>query len=340
MFIPGRHPIMQNSDIDSMCGKYREIEEYIGAIKDLSLSFYTGVGQDDIRLLASFADPNPPRVRGSFTDFFGMTVQLKYLHLPEQFDRCATALPFPSDGFHAEAIEYVGVVRAFAESGSEFVGVELGCGWGPWIGLGGVLARRHGKPFRLVGVEGSIEHCDYCREHLEQNGLLPNARILNALISTNRKGAYFQTGLAAFNNWGATASLSPRNNYVKVPSITMTDALEGLELIDYVHVDIQGAEDQVLADPDAGRILTSKVKRIIIGTHSRGIEARLLDLFKDRGWVLEAEKPCHFNYIPDASYVGMTKVDGCQIWRNSRPLPAAPQTRHPLRRWFRFDKRG
>jgi FkbM family methyltransferase len=327
---------MQVKDIETVCEPYRQIQTFIDRTQDLPLSFYSGVEPEDIRLLATFADPDPPRVMGCFTDYFGMIVQLKYLHLPDGFDRCATTLPFPSDGFHAETIEYVGVVRAFAESGSEFVGVELGCGWGPWIGLGGVLARRHGKPFRLLGVEGSKEHCDYCREHLEQNGLLAHARILNALVSTNRKGAYFQTGLAASNNWGATASSSPRENHVKVPSIRIADALEGLDLIDFVHVDIQGAEDRVLADPAAGKILDSKVKRVIIGTHSRGIEGRLLDLFKDRGWVLESEKPCRFSYVPGASYIGMTKVDGCQIWKNPRTLSVAPHRRHSLRRWFRI----
>jgi FkbM family methyltransferase len=329
---------MQNSDIDEMCGPYRKIQEYIGSIKDLSLSFYTGVEAEDIKLLATYADPDPPRVQGCFTDFFGMTIQRKYLHLTESFDRRATALPFPSDGFHAEAIEYVGIVRAFAESGSEFVGVELGCGWGPWIGLGGVLSRRQGKPFRIVGVEGSKEYCDYCQEHMQQNGLLPHARILNALVSTNRRAAYFQTGLAASNNWGATPSSEPREHHVKVPSIRITDALDGLDLIDYIHVDIQGAEDAVLADPSAGRILDAKVKRIIVGTHSRGIEGRLLDVFRDRGWLLEREKPCHFSYKTGVSYVGMTTLDGCQIWKNPRQLPANLKQRHSFRQWFRFDR--
>jgi FkbM family methyltransferase len=329
---------MQNNEIDIMCDPYREIQEYIGAIKDLSLSFYPGVTPEDIRLLASYADSDAPKVQGCLTDFFGMIIHLKYLHLAGHFNRRATALPFPSDGFHAETIEYVGVLRAFAESGSEFVGVELGCGWGPWIGLGGVLARRHGKPFRLVGVEASKEHCDYCQEHLEQNGLLHHARIINALISTSRKAAYFQTGLAAVNNWGATPSPSPRAHHVKVPSIRIADALDGLNIIDYVHVDIQGSEDSVLADPAAGRILDDKVKRVIVGTHSRGIEGHLLDVFKNRGWVLEGEKPCHFSFNPHATYVGMTKVDGCQIWRNSRQLAAVPKRRYSLRRLFQFDQ--
>ena len=58
---------------------------------------------------------------------------------------------------------------------------------------------------------------------------------------------------------------------------------------------------------------------MLIGTHSRQLEARLLTQLHGAGWILEAEKPCQFHYKGgNESFEAMTLVDGVQCWVNPK----------------------
>jgi hypothetical protein len=83
------------------------------------------------------------------------------------------------------------------------------------------------------------------------------------------------------------------------------------------HIDIQGAEFVVLSR--AREIAKERIKRLVIGTHSRMIEAQLFDLLASDGWILENEKPCKFVFIDGRLD---TILDGTQVWRNDLLSPA------------------
>jgi hypothetical protein len=53
---------------------------------------------------------------------------------------------------------------------------------------------------------------------------------------------------------------------------------------------------------------------VVIGTHSRPIEGKLIEHLNERGWILEFEQPCTFALEGSELPV---RVDGCQGWRRS-----------------------
>ncbi|UEM21144.1 hypothetical protein JL100_029475 [Skermanella mucosa] len=53
---------------------------------------------------------------------------------------------------------------------------------------------------------------------------------------------------------------------------------------------------------------------MVIGTHSRQIEGRLMDSLPKAGWTLEMERPA---IIRLSEGTQLTLVDGIQGWRNT-----------------------
>ena len=81
-----------------------------------------------------------------------------------------------------------------------------------------------------------------------------------------------------------------------------------------MHCDVQGAEGDVLTA--AADVLSSRVRRIVVGTHGRAIEDRLMASFAAHGWLLEHESPCRFTQGPSGAM--QLVADGTQVWRNAR----------------------
>jgi hypothetical protein len=98
-----------------------------------------------------------------------------------------------------------------------------------------------------------------------------------------------------------------------VPSLSLATLLADVPRVDILHCDIQGMEAAVF---EAGReIVDQRVRRVVIGTHSRDIEARLLDLFAAMGWDLEDETACRLVAARNAMHL---VVDGNQVWSNPK----------------------
>ena len=97
----------------------------------------------------------------------------------------------------------------------------------------------------------------------------------------------------------------------RVKCFSIPTLLGPFSRVDLVHVDIQGDEFNVLSS--ARRVLKEKVKRILIGTHSRAIEEQLLHEMASQDWELEREEACKYTqHGPRMTLV----LDGCQIWHN------------------------
>ena len=70
-------------------------------------------------------------------------------------DRAGTVEPMPSpNNWHADIAEFGAALRAVDLSKDTFTVAELGCGWGCWLNITGVAARRAGKKVFLIGIEG------------------------------------------------------------------------------------------------------------------------------------------------------------------------------------------
>jgi ABC-type enterochelin transport system ATPase subunit len=82
--------------------------------------------------------------------------------------------------------------------------------------------------------------------------------------------------------------------------------------IDYLHMDIQGAELEFLAS--APGVLREKVGRVLIGTHSTAIEEGLRRLFGGIGWRCQYDFPMNTELHIEGNVV--TLGDGVQVWLN------------------------
>lgn len=250
-----------------------------------------------------------------------------------------TAYPPVSD----EYFEWIDVLESVLEARGGFTMVELGAGYGRWlvnaaVALGQVAPERR---VLLVGVEGEPTHYRWLRRHLRDNGLDPREhRLIRAAVSARDGWVRFQRGDAsgwygqAITRSDPSARLAgPVSRLIRwtrntaanrlafgssarkvrwTRSVSLSTVLEPLDRVDLVHVDVQGAEAEVL---EAGREhLAVKVRRVHVGTHDRENELRLRGLFGELGW------ECRFDY-PGLSQ-SMTPwgpvafQDGVQSWLN------------------------
>lgn len=305
------------------------------------LQYYPGYETEDLEMLKQFADVDAVLADDYYIDGFG--VKTRYDCVPfekrETLTRERLQFPVPDDGFHAEAIEYVALIDAFQRfSGQgEFCAVEVGAAWGPWIGLAGVLAKKQGlQTVRLVGVEASPDRFGLMRRHFALNELRPEqaleesaqlggveTRLFNGAIWTHDGEIWFpdsdvvDMGAAAAAECQASDYRGMQLAQKAVPCRRLDTLLVGIDSVDFMHVDIQGAEWQVVASQIDW--LGRHVKALMLATHSRVIEGRLMDLLFEQGWQLQREKPCRVDWhSPQGELVGKTLADGSQYWLNKR----------------------
>lgn len=103
--------------------------------------------------------------------------------------------------------------------------------------------------------------------------------------------------------------------YDELPMVSLTEIVAPHSRIDLLHIDIQGGEADLISACLA--TLAEKVAYMVIGTHSRQIEGRLLEALLQAGWQLEIERPA----LLRLGMVPVVTVDGVQGWRNPKLLP-------------------
>jgi FkbM family methyltransferase len=319
------------------------------------MSTLSTVSLSDEEVIKSFPRYEGPGVSGYFIDFLGIRTKTSYIRELPQQGAVVEGYPLPSN-FHATAIEWAGVLRAVLEGDTDLVAVELGAGWAPWLVTVARAAQLKGvERVHLVGVEGYQGNCELIVSHFRCNGLNPELyTLLHGVVGTtdgvaefpcqpgygsraifpvgtmDRAGSW-RLGRRAFRAIRALRSLlnglngrqTNGDNHpatVQVKRFSVSTLLRPFPKVDLVHVDIQGDEYELILS--AREVLKEKVKRLVIGTHSRTIEQSLLEELARQSWVLESEETCMFEQR------GLSMIlmrDGCQVWRN----PGIPKTRKP-----------
>jgi len=312
------------NDIRQRFAKSNEFREYLAALKQPSA---------DSAVLAAFPAYTGPGAEGFLTDFIGTRTRCSYL--PDSYALASGIVEgMPGTerfGLH-EPPEWDGTLRSVLEAKSRFVAVELGAGWGPWLVAGARAAQLNGiTEVHLAGVEGALGHYEFMLQHFRDNGLDPaKHNLLHAVVGVEDGVAHFPRLDVPSADWGAEARYgaggSPERHlaadsasqmvktFDEVPCVSITTLLATLPPVDLLHCDIQGAEGEVL--PAAVEVLSQRVRRIIVGTHGRAIEERLMAAFGANGWILEHESPCRFNQGANGTMV--LTGDGTQVWRNVR----------------------
>lgn len=260
---------------------------------------------------------------GYLTNFLGVKLDPKYFPIHLQ-GRAGEVEPIPIPcNWHADLAEWGAALRAVDLATDSFTALELGCGWGCWLNNTGTAARRIGLTVHLIGIEGDIGHIGFAKEACAVNGFAPKEVVLHHGIAAAINGtALFPRQQQAGVDWGlepifgATQEqrrhATESGSHDELPMLALADVVAPYPRIDLLHIDIQGGE----ADLIAGCLstLNSKVAYIVVGTHSRQIEGRIMDTLLATGWVLEIERPA----ILSLAGAPVVTVDGVQGWRNPR----------------------
>ena len=205
------------------------------------------------------------------------------------------------DGVYGSPFEYLSLLSAIDASASRdiFTAIELGAGWGPWISTVGAVCLRLGfKKICLVGVEADPVRYDMMLSHLERNN------IINTCDVRTMRGAAWETDTTLYwpkidwRDHGASASSSidklehrgGNSSFIEIPGFSLNTICDGLHNIDYIHMDMQGAELNVIKS--SIELINERVRRMFIGTHARSIEAELLELLRKNRWDVPHERNC------------------------------------------------
>jgi FkbM family methyltransferase len=268
---------------------------------------------------------------GFITNFLGGLTDVRFVALPAH---SGTVEGFPIPGnFHGDTLEWMGTLQAVLEASTRFYMLELGAGWAPWCTIGYTAARqRRISEIKVIGVEGDAGHIEYIRDTFAANGIGPEVgQAIYGVVGTEDGIALFPKASEASRVYGGLPAYSEAGknegafaNFVKcqhpmveavveVPCFSLATLLRGFDRLDLIHCDIQGGEAALF--DGAIDLVSSIVRRIVIGTHSFGIERRLVSTFSRKGWDLEGFGGVEMREINGKP---LALHDGVQVWRNGR----------------------
>jgi FkbM family methyltransferase len=202
----------------------------------------------------------------------------------------------------------------------------LGAGWGRWLTGGAFLAQKRGLDYRVLGVEAEPQHFAWMNQHMDDNRIPPEKRILlNAAAAGSPGFCWFETGDS--RNWYGQQIRSygdthedvavNRGSLQRIKTTTIEDVVARMSPIDYMHMDIQSAELDFLSyKPD---LLDCHVKMINVGTHTAEIEVELRKLLRPRGWKTRYDLPggAFVCLVGDSRVFSTIRLeDGVQVWVN------------------------
>ena len=267
---------------------------------------------------------------GYFACFLGDLTRVDVWAFPEdvraEYDRErfeALSGPPPGDNI----LDCVFLLEAIVEARGEFTMVALGAGFGRWLVAAACAARQcENLRVRLVGVEAEPTHFQWLLQHFRDNQIDPAAHdLVEAAVSTTRGEAWFYVGKP--DSWygqsiiqdhvGTGGPDDPEIEYNgerarRVKTVTLHEVTAKYGRIDYLQLDVQGVELDVLSSGSG--ILDEKVKRINVGTHSDAIEQGLRELFSGLGWHCQCDIPLNGHVRVDDR--DLTLGDGVQVWIN------------------------
>jgi FkbM family methyltransferase len=244
-----------------------------------------------------------------------------------------------------EYFEWIDLLTAATAAQGRFVFWELGAGYGRWSIRAAAVAGQLGIPIKLTCVEADPTHFGWLRQTLIDNGLDPHTHTLaNAAVCGSHGRALLrgsETARAASDYapelwYGQSIALVPSATFrqrvatvarssvarllrdraplVGVDAVTLSELLDGSPIVDLVDMDVQGAELETVGS--ALDLLTDRVRRLHIGTHSTGVEVGLRSALEGAGWELGTDYSC--GTTADTPFGRVSFQDGVQSWLNPR----------------------
>ena len=294
----------------------------------VALQLFPGYTEADTEIFAEFLNPNARPEPGFLVDFLGSRIRKTSVWKEARaLEGQVIGPPVPAD-FHAEAVEWIGLLKAVRSANGQYVAMELGAGFGPWVIAGAVAARLlHIEQIRLCAVEGDPQHFAYLRQHFTDNDFDPDQHLLIEAVVGVQPGVARWPILdpsVSTESWGCRPICS-QGDYMgrsfqgtkSIEVVPLKDLVLREPIWDLIHIDVQG--DEVDICRSCIDELNARVRWMIVATHSRKIDGDLLELMCRAGWFLEHEKPAKFSFLANPTTLeAMTTVDGTQVWRNLR----------------------
>lgn len=318
-------PIRRMRDArNSLAGQVDALRKDLADLRHNTRFHFYDATFDPKKVIRRHALPNVQPSPDHLTNFMGVKVRPEVLpSYLEQHRGKVEGIPLPAN-WHADISEWGFALRAVDMARETFTIVELGCGWGCWMNNTGVAARRIGLVVDLIGIEGDDGHLEFARRALADNGFSLQDYTLHRGIAAATGGtALFPRQDQPGEGWGSEpvfgASEEQHAKAVKAGShdvlsmITLSDVAGDCKRVDLLHIDIQGGEGDFV--DGCLPVMNDKVARVLIGTHSRELEGRLIDSLAKADWMLEIERPA---IVTVGGHRPTVTVDGVQGWRNPR----------------------
>jgi hypothetical protein len=289
-----------------------------------------------------------PTLQGKWIiDCFGGRTRRSFLDISkEDMEKhsCASLLEAFAPSYNEDFFDFAELVASILDCEDDFTLVELGSGFGRWLVHGANCCRMLGQPIgALVGIEAEPTHFRWMRQHFLDNSIDPNSHYLFEGVVSDKYGKVpFYTGspsqwygqsiaqsviefgppkrplLHTLANFFGRERLM--DAFQLIPSYPLDYLLEIPFLVDFMHVDIQGSEFDVL-NPAIFH-LNHKVRRIHVATHGpttapargRDMDRLIFDLFSSNGWKLDTRIAPGESMNIDNQNIHF--VDGLQFWLN------------------------
>lgn len=184
--------------------------------------------------------------------------------------------------------DWIATLTAVSRCSGTFRMAELGAGWAPWLVRAAFAAAQNRAitNLELIAVEADPTHHRWAVEHFADNGIdNEQYQVLFGAVSGQPGTLRFPVIDNPDEDYGASLRAAESNiPYIEVPAYSIGDLLERFSgPIDFMHVDIQGAEYDAL--PTAIHHLNRGVKSIMVGTHLANEKHDwLVDVFRTAGW--------------------------------------------------------
>ena len=255
------------------------------------------------------------------TNFLGVKIKPEFFPTLSLLPNSIDSTPNPNN-FHADVAEWGSCLRSVDLANNQFSMLELGCGWGCWMNNLGVTAKISGKKIKLYGIEADEGHLTFAKSAFKDNNIAESEYQLFPGIAGKKSSIALFPKLDSGIDWGGEARFNlseveaataiASGKYIQIPVVDIVDIFKDKPPLDIIHVDIQGAELDLLTE--IFDFLNTKAKSVFIGTHSKQIEGGLYNLFLSNGnWKLEMERP-NIHIISEGKPVNV--CDGVQYWRN------------------------
>lgn len=309
--------------VEGLKTQLREANENLHQAKNSPTSpfFHYASAFDAIEIMHRYAVKDPVASPDHLTNFLGVKTAPDFF--PGILDGRGgevEGIPIPAN-WHADIAEWAAALRAVDLSGEKFRVIELGCGWGCWLNNTGLAALSTGREVELIGVEGDTGHVEFAHRAMADNGFNKSQyRIVHGIAAPDDGYALFPVVEESGAMWasepiiGATSEqreeATRTGRYIELPAYSLASIANGSP-VDLLHIDIQGGEADFVAS--ALSDLNKYVRYIVIGTHSRQIEGRILDTLLTAGWDIEMERAAIVRIIDGSPQI---TVDGVQGWRN------------------------